>query len=52
MVVAMMNRGTSIVLVSISAALLATLVIVLATAPEPATTTIAPAGAQHHASRG
>ncbi|WP_155740764.1 hypothetical protein [Burkholderia territorii] len=49
---AMMNRGTSIVLLSISAALLATLVIVLATAPEPVTKTIAPNGAQHHVSRG
>ncbi|WP_257792231.1 hypothetical protein [Burkholderia sp. MSMB0856] len=38
-----------IMLLSISAALLTTLIIVLETAPPPSVKTVAPAGAPHHA---
>lgn len=46
-----MNRAVLIVWSPISAAWLATLVIVLLTATQLSTTFVAPAGARHHASQ-
>ncbi|WP_198388182.1 hypothetical protein [Burkholderia ubonensis] len=46
-----MNRAVLVILLSVSAALLATLVIVPLTAPPPSTQFVAPAGARHHASQ-
>ena len=44
-----MNRTILTVLLSISGALLTTLIVVLQTAPPPSTKTAVPTGAPHHA---